>query len=243
MMDTQSIISAYRRYAPKYDFLFGAVFQPGRRTIIDRMHCRPGERVLEVGVGTGLSLPLYPRHVRITGIDLSPEMLARAETLVERERLPNVDALACMDAENMTFADSSFDRVVAMYVVSVALNPLKVIDEMRRVCKPDGDIYILNHFRHPNPVIGSLERMSAPLGKWVGFRPNLEVESLIRDAHLEVKERTQVNAFGYWTLLHTRNNKLRLDKRAAPARTAHARTRAEPRGEPVQLRDSPRSDG
>src|SRR6266545_2875464 len=119
------------------------------------MKCKPGESVLEVGVGTGLSLPLYPPSVKVTGIDVSPEMLERARALKERKGLNNVVALNYMDAEKMTFADSSFDKVVAMYVASVVPNAARLVQEMRRVCKPGGELWIVNHFRHANPVIGT----------------------------------------------------------------------------------------
>jgi phosphatidylethanolamine/phosphatidyl-N-methylethanolamine N-methyltransferase len=130
----EAVQKTYRRYAPRYDFIFGAVFHPGRKAVIDYMDCKPGERVLEVGVGTGLSLPLYPEGVHVTGIDISEEMLARAITLKQSEGLNNVELLT-MDAEKMTFKTDHFDRVVAMYVASVVPNPIQLVEEMRRVCR------------------------------------------------------------------------------------------------------------
>jgi phosphatidylethanolamine/phosphatidyl-N-methylethanolamine N-methyltransferase len=126
-MHIQAVKAAYRRYAPVYDTLFGPVLQPGRHAVVQALHCRPGERVLEVGVGTGLSLPLYPRDVRVTGIDLSSEMLEKAKRRVARVNLRNVEALLEMDAESTTFADASFDKVVAMYVVSVVPQPARLL--------------------------------------------------------------------------------------------------------------------
>lgn len=133
-MDLEAVERVYRRYAPGYDFYFGALLQPGRRAVVEGMRCRPGERILEVGLGTGLSLPLYPRTVRVVGTDVSPHMLARAHTQKSRRRLDHVE-LHCMDAERMTFDDDSFDKVVAMYVVSVAPDPKRLLEEMRRVCR------------------------------------------------------------------------------------------------------------
>jgi phosphatidylethanolamine/phosphatidyl-N-methylethanolamine N-methyltransferase len=208
-MDTDAVLETYRRYAPRYDFYFGAVFQPGRRSLIARMNCGPGERVLEVGVGTGLSLPVYPRDVEVTGIDLSQAMLARARARRVRHRLANVSALRCMDAQAMQFADDSFDKVVAMYVVSVAPDPVRLLDEMRRVCKPDGELYLVNHFHRTRGLVGAFERLGAPLSRQLGFRPDFSLERLVREAHLEVVEQTPVNLFGYWTLLRLRNNKRR----------------------------------
>jgi phosphatidylethanolamine/phosphatidyl-N-methylethanolamine N-methyltransferase len=205
-MDIDVIEKAYRRYAQGYDLYFGALFQPGRRAVIRKMNCRPGDHVLEVGVGTGLSLPLYPRDVQVTGIDVSPEMLARAHARRERRRLEHV-TLRRMDGERMEFPDDSFDKVAAMYVVSVAPDPVRLVDEMRRVCKPDGMLYIVNHFRHANPVVSACERLMAPFSRTMGFRPDFSLEDFLRETRLDVVERVPVNAFGYWTLLCARNNK------------------------------------
>ena len=205
-MDLEAVEKVYRRYAPTYDFYFGAVLQPGRRAVVERMRCRPGERILEVGVGTGLSLPLYPRSVRVTGIDVSQHMLARAQALKLRHELDHVE-LHCMDAERMTFDDNSFDKVVAMYVMSVAPDPKRLLEEMRRVCRHDGDLYIVNHFRHANPVVGMLERVVAPLSSLMGFHPDFSLEDFVERTGLDVEEKIPVNLLGYWTLLRSRNRK------------------------------------
>jgi len=204
-MNRDAIEKAYRRYAQAYDFYFGAVLQPGRRAVIECLRCRPGEHILEVGVGTGLSLALYPRDVRVTGIDISREMLARAHVRKLRERLHHVVALKRMDAEAMDFPDSSFDKVVAMYVASVVPNPARLVQEMRRVCTPGGGLFIVNHFRHANPFVGGVERLAAPLSRLMGFRPDFSLDEFMRQTGLEVVERIPVNAFGYWTLLRARN--------------------------------------
>jgi len=220
-MDLEAVEKVYRRYAPSYDFYFGAVLQPGRRAVVERMRCRPGERILEVGVGTGLSLPLYPRSVRVTGIDVSQPMLARAQALKLRRELNHVE-LRCMDAEDMAFEDDSFDKVVAMYVVSVAPNPGRLIDEMRRVCRPGGDLYIVNHFRHANPVVGALERMVAPFSSLMGFHPDFAMQDFVGRTGLDVAEKIPVNLFGYWTLLRSHNRK----EGARASEMAAARRRA-----------------
>ena len=151
-MDIRAVEQAYRRYARFYDVCFGAVFQPGRKAVVERMDCEPGERVLEVGVGTGLSLPLYPQSVRVAGIDISPDMLDQARLRLEQDGLDDAVGLMVMDAENMAFADDSFDKVVAMYVASVVPDPKRLVDEMRRVCKPDGQIFMVNHFHSRNAL-------------------------------------------------------------------------------------------
>ncbi len=216
-MDQDAVLKTYRRYARGYDLYFGALFQPGRRAVIARMNCRPGERILEVGVGTGLSLPLYPPQVRVTGVDISREMLARAEARQRRLGLDHV-TLRCLDAEHMDFPDDSFDKVVAMYVVSVAPDPVRLMNEMRRVCKPDGELYIVNHFHHPRTVIGGIERLTAPLSRLLGFHPDFCLDTFVCDTGLAVVERIPVNLFGYWTLLTARNDKAAVQ--AAPCAVA-----------------------
>ena len=207
-MDINAVQRVYRRYAPAYDFYFGAMFQPGRREIIARLDCRPGNRILEVGVGTGLSLSLYPRHVEVTGIDLSREMLVRARVRRRCQRLSQVVALRLMDAEHMQFADNSFDKVVAMYVVSVVPSPTRLVAEMRRVCRPDGELYIVNHFQHDYALVAGAERLIAPFSRLLGFHPDLPLDNFLRETGLELTGRIPVNLLGYWTLLHARNNKI-----------------------------------
>lgn len=203
-MDIASVRKAYRRYAPAYDLCFGRILSHGRRTVVREMSCRPGESVLEVGVGTGLSLPLYPKTVQVTGIDLSSEMLRRAADTVKRHNLDNV-RLAEMDAEKMTFGDGAFDKVVAMYVVSVTPNPKRLVEEMRRVCRKGGDLFIVNHFQHPSAFLGGLERLLAPLSRVLGFDPSFSLQDFVADAGIEISERLPVNFSGYWTLLHVKN--------------------------------------
>jgi len=206
-MDINAVKKAYRRYAPGYDLYFGALLHHGRRKAVEKMNCRPGEMVLEAGVGTGLSLPLYDRLVRVVGIDVSPEMLEKARRLKERKGLDNVVALEEMDAERMTFPDDSFDKVVAMYVVSVAPDAVRLVEEMRRVCKPGGELFIVNHFRHANPLIGTIERLVAPFSRVIGFKPDFSLQEFLADTGLAVVEQVPVNFFGYWTMLRAVNAK------------------------------------
>lgn len=204
-MNIDAIKSAYRRYARVYDALFGPIFHPGRKFIVKSLALKPNDRVLEVGVGTGLSLPLYPANVRVTGIDISQEMLVRARQKVARFRLSQVETILEMDGEDMHFADNSFDKVVAMYVVSVVPDPRRLVDEMRRVCKPGGDIFIVNHFRSQHPIIGGSEALLAPLSRLAGFRTDLELDRFLKEAQLDVVETHNTNLFGYWKVLRYRN--------------------------------------
>ena len=205
-MDIASIRSAYRRYAKVYDGTFGAVFASGRSRVLSQINRKGGQRVLEVGVGTGLSLPDYRPDNRVTGIDISPDMLAIAQGRVERGKLANVEALLEMDAESLEFADGSFDTVVAMYVMTVVPNPAKVMAELRRVCKPNGDIYILNHFIDENEgVLRSGEKLLARFSSKIGWRPDVSLDSLIAEAGVELVGVQVVPPFNLFRLLKFRN--------------------------------------
>lgn len=205
-MQIETITNAYRRVSPVYDAAFGPVLHAGRRQIIHALDCRPGERVLEVGVGTGLSLSLYPSDVRVTGIDISPEMLAKARQRVERKGLSQVEEILEMDAQEMKFSDQSFDKVVAMYVVSVVPDYQRLVEEMRRVCKPQGEICIVNHFLSTEPLARRLVGLSAPLARLAGYRLELELDRFLQETGLQVEEARSVNLFGLWKLLRCRNN-------------------------------------
>ena len=182
-MQIEAVKTAYRRYARIYDAVFGPVLQPGRRALLEALKLKPGDRVLEVGVGTGLSLPLYPAGVRITGIDVSREMLEKARERVARRRLENVEALLEMDAEEMTLPSASFDKVVAMYVVSVVARPARLLQELHRVCRPDGEIFIVNHFRSENRFIGAVEKALAGFSPQLGFRPDFDLREVLPEYH------------------------------------------------------------
>lgn len=208
-MNIENIRGAYRRYARHYDALFGPILHPGRRLIVDRLNLKPGERVLEVGVGTGLSLPLYPPEVEVTGIDISPHMLEIARRRVETGHLGQVQALLEMDAGNLRFANGHFDKVVAMYVMSVVPDPVQVVEEMRRVCRSGGELFIINHFHSRRPLVRGIEKLLASLSRIAGFRPDMELDAFLRDAELQVLDARRANLLGYWTILRCR---------AAPAR-------------------------
>lgn len=199
-MDVQSVTAAYQRYAPFYDVVFGPVFEPGRRHLIEALDCRPGEAVLEVGVGTGLSLPHYPAHARVTGIDLSPHMLERARSRVRRHHLGNV-SLHAMDAQALPFADASFDKIAALYVASVVPDPAAMMHELRRVCRPGGEVLVVNHFSRADGWAHAIERRLAPLGRLLGFRPDFPLERFLDAAGMTLADTRPVNLFGYWTLL------------------------------------------
>ena len=200
-MDNNSIRGAYKRYAPVYDWVFGLVFRNGRRTALKTLEYEPGDQILEVGVGTGLSLPEFPSYTHITGIDLSQDMLDKAQKRVEKHGLTNTE-LYCMDAMNLDFPDNSFDKLIVLYVLSVVPDPYKLMKEIRRVAKPGADVIFVNHFAKENPLIrkfeSSLSKYVAPLG----FQPDFPIEPVLENVGMDVKTIKPVNLFGYWTMLH-----------------------------------------
>ncbi|MFN7904934.1 MAG: class I SAM-dependent methyltransferase [Pseudobdellovibrionaceae bacterium] len=206
-IDNSTIVKAYKRYAEYYNFYFGRIFHPGRKTAVDLAEQKNGTQILEVGVGTGLSLPLYLSEVSVTGIDISPQMLEQAKALVKNQSLGHVKDLKIMDAEDMTFADNTFDCVIAMYVATVVPNPAKFVEEVRRVCKPGGQMIFLNHFNDPTTTFGKAARLLGPFSKQLGWRPNLTLEQFLQETNLEVKKKISVNFADLWTILLSENKK------------------------------------
>ncbi len=200
VMDTTSVRDAYRRWAPIYDLTFGKIAEAGRKHAVQIINRRRG-RVLEVGVGTGLSLPCYGSHLTITGIDLSAEMLAKAENKVDRQNLVNVAGLHEMDAGALAFPDESFDTVVAMYVMTVVPEPERVMRELERVCATSGEVILVNHFSEEEGVRGFLERRLAPFADLIGWRPVFGIDQVLVCEDLRLAERRSLRPFGLFTML------------------------------------------
>jgi phosphatidylethanolamine/phosphatidyl-N-methylethanolamine N-methyltransferase len=190
----------YQKLANVYDLFFGPTLHPGRLVSLDRMGIAAGDRILEVGVGTGINASLYPRNCHVTGIDLSTGMLDKAREKVKREGLRNV-RLFEMDAANLTFADDSFDIVYAPYLISVVPDPIQVAREMKRVCRPGGKIIILNHFRSANPILSRIERAISPLTVHIGFKSDLDLPAFLAQAELEPISIEKVNHPRIWSLV------------------------------------------
>ena len=205
-MELRDTIRTYRWVSGSYDFVFGPVFHPGRKEAVRLANDTPGQRVLEVGVGTGLSLPYFRADAEVTGIDVSAEMLAKARERVARQRLAQVKAILEMDAEEMSFPDNSFDTVLALYVASVVPNPARFAAEMRRVCRPGGSIVIVNHFMSDG-LMRHVERWLAPLAGKIGFHADFPLQPFIAAGKLTVREIRPSNLFGYWKLLRCVNDK------------------------------------
>ena len=206
MTDNQSVKRAYAILSPVYDVIFDKIFHPGRVAAINLLGIKPGERILEVGIGTGLNLPLYPPHCSITGIDISEEMLKKARE--RTEDLPAHDIkLTVMDASNLQFPDSSFDHVIAAYVISVVPDPVKTLFEMQRVCKPHGNLVVLNHFKSENPIIGWFEWLLAPVCTRIGFKTDLKLKPLLERTNLTPDQLLRVNVLNGWRLVRCINRK------------------------------------
>ncbi|ANP36751.1 SAM-dependent methlyltransferase [Phaeobacter gallaeciensis] len=199
-MELKAVQSSYARWAPIYDRTFGAVTNAGRRRVVNYI-TRRGGSVLEVGVGTGLSLPHYGADLRVTGIDFSTEMLAKAETRVAEMDLANVAGLRQMDARDLDFPDASFDTVAAMHVLSVVPEPQKVMAEIARVLKPGGEVVISNHFKSTQGVLASLEKISAPFANVLGWHSDFEIGTILGEETLSLKEQESLPPFGMMTFL------------------------------------------
>ena len=200
LLDSASVRHAYRRWAPVYDFTFGTVAELGRKNAVKIINRRRG-RVLEVGVGTGLSLPCYDKHLSITGIDLSPEMLDKARARVRRQGLGNIDGLYEMDAGALAFPDESFDTVVAMYVMTVVPDAEKVMRELERVCATGGEVILVNHFSQEEGVRGFVERRLAPLASSIGWHAVFTLDRVLVCEDLRLAERRMLWPFGLFTML------------------------------------------
>lgn len=205
-LQAEEIKKIYGGYSGAYDFIFKGFFYPRIKHAIETMHIKPGDRVLDVGVGTGLSLPLYPSYCTVTGIDLSTDMLNEARKKVERNCLKHVTILE-MDASNLVFEDNTFDHVISTHVISVVPDPVKVIAEMKRVCKKNGSIVLVNHFQSPNKYLAKFDELISPLTKKIGWRTDLSLERLIKDTDLDVKSQYKMNKIDLWKVVCAVNNK------------------------------------
>jgi phosphatidylethanolamine/phosphatidyl-N-methylethanolamine N-methyltransferase len=184
-MDADAVRNAYRRWAGFYDFGFGMVSRWARRAAVAAVNAAPGAHVLEVGVGTGLALPLYSPEKRVTGIDLSSDMLAQARLRVAETSLRNIDALLEMDAQATSFADGQFDVSVAMFVASVVPNPRALVAELKRVTRPGGTILFVNHFAAERGPVWWVERAMAPASSLLGWHPDFHLNHMFADTDLK----------------------------------------------------------
>jgi phosphatidylethanolamine/phosphatidyl-N-methylethanolamine N-methyltransferase len=199
-VENDFVEAVYDKLAKVYDLFFGPTLHPGRLKAIQRMNIQPHERVLEVGVGTGINLSLYPRDCAITGIDFSGSMLEKARERTARKDLKNIRLLQ-MDAADLKFADNSFDIVYAPYLISVVPDPLQVAREMKRVCRPGGRIIVLNHFLSPNALLSRTERLISPFTIHIGFKADLDLPAFLAQADLQPISIEKVNIPRIWSLV------------------------------------------
>jgi phosphatidylethanolamine/phosphatidyl-N-methylethanolamine N-methyltransferase len=203
-IDRRTIAQAYGYWAPFYDLVFGAVFEQGRHAAI-RAAERVGGRILEVGVGTGISLPDYSRATRLVGVDLSEPMLRKAQKRVSELRLRNVEGLALMDAERLGFPDDSFDVVVAQHVVTTVPHPEATLDEFARVLKPGGEIVLISRVGAETGLRGAIEQCFTPLTHRLGWRlefPWSRYTNWAEQPHgVRLIERRPMPPFGHFSLI------------------------------------------
>jgi phosphatidylethanolamine/phosphatidyl-N-methylethanolamine N-methyltransferase len=214
-LDRSTIEKAYARWAPVYDLVFGAVFERGRQASIAAAEkaCGPaGGRILEVGVGTGISLPDYSRSNRLAGVDISLPMLRKAQERVVEQGLANVEVLAVMDAKHLAFADAFFDVVVAQYVITAVPEPEATLDEFARVLRPGGEIVLVNHIGAETGFRRAFEQGFSPVARRLGWRPEFPWARLVRWAEatpgVRLLERRPMPPLGHFSLI-------RFAKRAA----------------------------
>jgi phosphatidylethanolamine/phosphatidyl-N-methylethanolamine N-methyltransferase len=178
-IDIRSVARAYARWAPIYDLVFGAVFAPGRKASIAAAE-RVGGRILDVGIGTGISLTAYARTSCLVGVDYSEPMLRKAKARVREHRLSHVEALAVMDAQRLAFRDAWFDAVVAQYVITTVPDPERTLDEFARVTRPGGEIILVNHLGAEAGLRRAFEQGFAPIARRLGWRPEFGWNRLAR---------------------------------------------------------------
>jgi phosphatidylethanolamine/phosphatidyl-N-methylethanolamine N-methyltransferase len=203
-LDKETIAKAYARWAPVYDLVFGAVFERGRQAAIAAAECIGG-RILEVGVGTGISLPDYSRVNRICGVDISEPMLRKAQQRVVELGLTHVEGLWVMDAEHLSFPDASFDVIVAQYVITTVPNPEATLDEFARVLRPGGEIVLVSRVGAEAGLRRALERWFAPAARKLGWRTEFSwerYEHWAKHSHgMRLVERRAMPPFGHFSLI------------------------------------------
>ncbi len=205
-MHPDRVKKIYDFYSDFYDFVFSWILNPHLKYAISQQDFKEGQKILEIGIGTGISLKNYPSFCRIYGIDISSGMLEKAIRRVERHSIKNVE-LKVMDATALEFPDRSFDYVVAAFVISVCENPERMLEEMVRVLKDDGRIILVNHFASKNRIINALEKILNPVTKRIGWRMDLSLEALLMRDGIEIEKKMKLFFLSPWTAVILRKSK------------------------------------
>lgn len=196
----------YAEFSHLYDKIFTRVFFPRIERVIRSLNIEPGARVLEVGVGTGLSLSAYPPHCEVVGIDLAQDMLDKAAEKVREQGWRHI-SLRQMDALNLAFPNDSFDYVMAFHVVSVVPDATRLLDEARRVLRPNGTLVVINHFRSERPLIASLVDLADPVTRKLGWRTTLRLVDMFDGASVAIEQRFKTSPRSLFTVVIARNQK------------------------------------
>lgn len=210
-MNNDSIQKAYRWFAPVYDILLNPFLDNGREIILKKISAKRGAKILEVGIGTGSAICRYHPTHSVIGIDISSHMLKKAQTKAQDKK---EISLIKMDGQSMGFKDGVFDTVILMYVLSVAPDPKGVIRDISRVCKPHGDIYIVNHFSTgKNPFAWCLSKLLSPLFKLLRFDFIFPLETCLKGSRLQIIDIKSANVLGLWKVIHLKNSTLQHNSR------------------------------
>jgi phosphatidylethanolamine/phosphatidyl-N-methylethanolamine N-methyltransferase len=196
----------YSEYALLYDKTFGKIFYDRIRQVIESLNIPPGAHVLELGVGTGTSFPAYPRHCDVIGIDLAADMLAQARAKIMKNSWPHLQVME-MDALNLSFPDNGFDYVTAFHTVTVVPDPIQMLAEAKRVCRPGGKIVIVNHFTSDLPIIGPLTEALDPVTRRLGWRTKLRLEPFLEATDLNVEDIYKISQLSLYTVVVGVNQK------------------------------------
>jgi phosphatidylethanolamine/phosphatidyl-N-methylethanolamine N-methyltransferase len=206
LMKRDEIRRIYSRYAAVYDIIFAQSFFPRIRLGLEKIGIKQGDKIIEVGVGTGLSLCLYPDSCKVVGIDITRKMLTKAKAKKEKHGYHHVSLLE-MDAENMSFADDSFDHAVVPFIVSVVPNPVKMMSEIKRITKKNGKIIVINHFSSKHAVLARLEKFFSPLFLRLGWEAAVPIDLLSNHCGLYIEDVSKKYRLDPWFIIHATNKK------------------------------------